>query len=140
VPALGLFSPLLNAIKPGAGNSRARQVSSTFVITNSVVLTDDLLIHASGMRLDYDGTIGFDGRVNGRMEAELLRDIPGLGPVVSKVLWPVTKLFEYKVSGSLGRAKSQPVYIPKIFLMPFHPVRTLRELLENDKDEPGKIP
>jgi hypothetical protein len=74
------------------------------------------------------------------MEAELLRDIPGLGPVVSKVLWPVTKIFEYKVSGTLGKAKSQPVYIPKIFLMPFHPVRTLRELMESDKDEPPKIP
>jgi hypothetical protein len=140
VPALGLFSPVLNAIKPGAGNSRARQVSSTFAITNSVIFTDDLVIHASGMRLNYDGIIGFDGRINGRMEAELLRDIPGLGPVVSKVLWPVTKLFEYKVSGSLGKAKSQPVFIPKIFLMPFHPVRTLRELMENDKDEPAKIP
>jgi hypothetical protein len=65
--------------------------------------------------------------------------MPGLGPVVSKVLWPVTKLFEYKVGGSLGRPKSQPVYIPKIFLMPFHPVRTLRELMEGD-DEPAKIP
>jgi hypothetical protein len=140
VPALGLFSPVLNKIKPGAGNSRAKEVSSTFVITNSVVLTDDLLIHASGMRLNYDGTIDFEGRINGRMEAELLGDIPGLGPVVSKVLWPVTKLFEYKIGGSLGKPKSQPVYIPKIFLMPFHPVRTLRELIESDKEEPAKVP
>ncbi len=140
VPALGLFSPILNAIKPGAGNSRARQVSSTFVITNGVILTDDLVIHASGMRLNYDGTFDFDGKINGRMEAELFRDTPGLGAVVSKVLWPVTKLFEYKVSGSLSKAKAQPVFIPKIFLMPFHPVRTMRELMEGDKDEPAKIP
>jgi hypothetical protein len=134
VPALGLFSPILNAIKPGSGNSRAREVSSVFVITNSVIFTDELVIHASGMRLHYDGTIDFAGRINGRMEAELLRDIPGLGPLVSKVLWPVTKLFEYKVAGTLGKAKSQPVFIPKIIMMPFHPLRTLRELMEEDRE------
>ncbi len=131
VPMLGLFSPILNALKPGAGNSRARQVSANFVITNSVVFSSDLQIHASGMRLNYDGIVDFDGRVNGRMEAELLRDMPGLGQLVSKVLWPVTKLFEYKVAGSLGKPKSQPVYIPKILMMPFHPLRTLKELMDN---------
>ncbi|HTD68444.1 MAG TPA: hypothetical protein VK846_18120, partial [Candidatus Limnocylindria bacterium] len=138
VPVLGLFSPILNAFKPGAGNSRARRVATEFVITNSVIFTSDLQIHASGMRLNYDGTLDFDGRVNGRMEAELLRDMPGLGPLVSKVLWPVTKLFEYKVAGTLSKPKSQPVYIPKILMMPFHPLRTLKELIEEGEEELGK--
>jgi hypothetical protein len=138
VPALGFFSPMLNTLKPGAGNSRAREVAATFIMTNSVMLTTDLRIHASGMRLNYDGTVDFDARINGRVEAELLRDMPGLGQVVSKVLWPVTKLFEYKVAGTLGRPKAQPLFIPKVLMMPFHPVRTLRELIESDKDEPGK--
>ena len=138
VPVLKLFSPLLNAIKPGAGNNRAREATASFIITNSVIATDDLLIHASGMRLNYDGTIDFDSRINGRMEAQLLRDMPGLGPLVSTVFWPVTKLFEYKVTGTLSQPKSQPLFIPKIFMMPLHPLRTIRELLESDKEEkPG---
>ena len=134
VPVFGLFSPILNTINPGAGNSRARDASATFVITNSVIATSDLLIYASGMRLHYDVTVDFDRRINGRMEAELFRDMPGLGQVVSKVFWPVTKLFEYKVTGTLAKPKSEPVFIPKVFLMPFHPLRTLRELLGEDKD------
>ena len=138
VPALGFFSPILNTLKPGSGNSRARQVAATFVITNSVIFTDDLLIHASGMRLNYDGTVDFDTRINGRMEAEVLRDMPGFGVVVSKVLWPVTKLFEYKVTGTLGKPDSKPLFIPKIFLMPLHPLRTLKELIESDKEDAGK--
>ena len=138
VPALRFFSPMLNALKPGSGNNRARQASVTFMITNSVIATSDLQIHASGMRLNYDGTIDFDTRIHGRVEAELLRDMPGLGPLVSKVLWPVTKLFEYKVSGTLSKPKAQPLFIPKVFMMPFHPLRTLRELMESDKDELGK--
>jgi hypothetical protein len=136
VPALGLFSPILNKIKPGAGNNRARDATATFVITNSVILTDDLVIHASGMRLNYEGAIDFDGRINGRMEAQLFRDTPGLGPVVSKVFWPVTKLFEYRVTGTLAKPNSQPLFIPKIIMMPFHPVRSLRELMGEEKDAP----
>ena len=136
VPALGLFSPILNAFKPGAGNNKAREVAGSFIITNSVVLTDDLMIQASGMRLNYEGTVDFDTRINGRMEAQLLRDLPGIGIVVTTVFTPLTKLFEYKVGGTLARPKSDPLYIPKIMMMPFHPFRTLRELLGEDKDEP----
>jgi hypothetical protein len=135
VPVFGLFSPILNAVKPGAGNSKAKEATAMFIITNSVIFTSDLRIYASGMRLNYDGTVDFDTRINGRMEAELFRDMPGLGQIVSKVLWPVTKLFEYKISGTLSKPKSEPVFIPKIIMMPFHPLRSLRELLGDDKEQ-----
>jgi len=134
MPVFGLFSPILNTIKPGAGNARAREASASFIITNGVILSDDLRIHASGMQLNYSGTVDFDTRVNGKMEAELFRNTPGVGPVVSKVLWPFTKLFEYKITGTLEKPKAQPLFIPKLFLMPFHPLRTLRELVGEDQD------
>ena len=123
VPVFGLFSPLLNAINPGAGNNRAKDAVATFTIADSVIATKDLRIHASGMRLNYEGTVDFDTRINGRMEAELFRDTPGVGPVVAKMFWPVTKVFEYKVTGTFGKPKSEPLFIPKIFMMPFHPLR-----------------
>jgi hypothetical protein len=135
VPVFGLFSPLLNAISPGAGNNRAKEAMATFMITNSVIWTEDLQIQASGMRLNYQGWIDFETRLDGKMEAELFRDTPGVGTVVSKVFWPVTKLFEYKVTGTLNKPKSAPLYIPKILMMPLHPVRTLRELIESGQGE-----
>ena len=89
------------------------------------------------MRLQYRGTVDFQGQVHARVEAGLLRDVWLVGPVVSTVLWPVTKLFEYKVTGPLGVPKAEPVYlIPKVMLLPFqfpfHPLRTLRGLLPED--------
>jgi hypothetical protein len=87
------------------------------------------------MRLNYDGTVDFDTRINGTMEAELFRNTPGIGEVVSKVLWPVTKLFEYRVTGTFSKPKQEPLYIPKIFMMPFHPLRTMRELIEGEKSQ-----
>lgn len=140
-PIFGVFSPMLNKVAPGLGNSRARQATATFTITNSVLASTDLEIHASAMRMQYDGTVDFDSHINGRMEAELFRDMPLLGLVVSKVLWPVTKLFEYKVGGTLGDPQTSPLFIPKVFLMPFHPFRTLKELLPDEKkDAPEPAP
>ena len=53
--------------------------------------------------------------------------------LVSTVFWPVTKIFEYKLTGSLNQPKTDQVYfIGKMFLMPFHPFRTLKELFPED--------
>src|SRR5207247_2871145 len=102
IPAFGLFSPILNSIAPGLGNSRASAGTGTFMITNGVVYTDDLEIRTSGARLDYRGTVDFQGQLNARVDAQLLRDIWGIGPLISTVFWPVPKLFEYKVTGPLS--------------------------------------
>lgn len=139
-PVFGIFSPMLNKVVPGLGSSRARQATATFAITNSVLASTDLEINASGMRMQYEGTVDFESRIHGRMEAELFRDVPLLGLLVSKVLWPVTKLLEYKVAGSLSDPKTSPLYIPKVFLMPFHPIRTLQELLPDEKKAPPEPP
>ena len=91
-------------------------------------LGNGLLAHPANTRLRTDLTAGSLSTLG--FYAELLRDMWLVGPVVSTVLWPVTKLFEYKVAGTLGQPKAEPVYfVPKIVLMPFHPLRTLKELI-----------
>jgi hypothetical protein len=146
IPIFGIFSDVLNTMVPGVGVSRATAGTCTFIITNGVIRSDDMDIRSTGMRLAYRGTLDFDGQVRARVEAGLLRDMWLVGPVVSTVLWPVTKLFEYKVSGSLGDPKADPVYlVPKVMLlpfqMPFHPLRTLRGLLpENLGYSPTNAP
>ena len=85
------------------------------------------------MRLLYRGTLDLEGRVNARVEAELLRDMKGLGPIISTVFWPVTKMFEYRVAGTVRQPKSEPVFIiPRIVLMPFHPLRSIRDMMPED--------
>jgi len=133
IPIFGIFSPILNSIAPGLGNSPATAAAGTFLITNGVVRSDDLEIRSPAMRVQYRGTVDLESRVNARVDAELLRDMWLVGPLVSTVFWPVTKLFEYKVTGSLAQPKTEPVYlIPKLVMMPFHPFRSLKELLQDD--------
>lgn len=130
IPLFGIFSPVLDGLVPGLGSSRATAGTGTFTITNAVIYTSGLEIDTSPARLLYRGTIDLDGNVNARVEAEFLRDAWVIGPLFRWAFWPVTKMFEYKVTGSLYQPKTEPVYlIPKVVTMPLHPFRTLRDLL-----------
>ncbi len=138
----GLFSPILNGFVPGLGNSRANEADATFVVSNGVFYSKDLEIHATMMRMQCKGAVGLNSRLDVRVEAELLRDLPAIGFVISKVFWPVTKLFEYKVTGTLLDPKAEPLYVfPKVLLMPLHPLKTLKSIfVEESKETDEKKP
>jgi hypothetical protein len=143
IPIFGLLSPLLNAVVPGLGNSRAKEGKAIFTMTNSVVFSKDLEIIANATRLHYDGRVDFDGNVSAKVEASLMREIPGIGPLISTVLWPVTKLFRTSISGTLEKPKMEPVYVfPKILTLPFLPFKALNEIFNPDKRDSssGKQP
>ena len=132
VPMFAFMSPVLNTVSPGLGNSRAKEAAAQFIITNGVITTDSLLIRSTMMRLQYAGTVDLEQNVDARVTAQLLRNTPVVGSVVSAVLWPVSKIFECHVTGQLGEPVVAPVYIPnfipKILLAPLHPIRSLEEL------------
>jgi hypothetical protein len=128
IPLFGILSPVLNTVSPGLGNSRATEASAKFAITNGVIYSDSLEIRSTMMRLQYAGTVDLKQNVNARVTARLLRDTWVVGPLVSTALWPVSKLFEYHVTGTLKNPRSVPVYIPRFLLMPLRPIRSLEEL------------
>lgn len=128
IPIFGVLSPALDSIAPGLGSSRVSQGTAGFIITNGVVFSDDFEMRAPTMRLQYQGAVNLSWQVNATVRAEPLRDTWVVGPLVSLALWPVTKMLEFKVTGSLGQPKAELLYIPKLFQVPFHPLRSLREL------------
>jgi hypothetical protein len=134
VPIFGIFSPILNAIAPGTGSSRAREALASFVITNSIIRSDDLEIHSPAVRINYRGTVDFQQQVNAKVDAQILRDAGSLGHIVSIALQPLTKIFEYKLTGSLENPKSEPVFIPKILMTILRPFNSLRKMLPEKTD------
>ncbi len=134
IPIFGLFSPVLNAVSKDLGSSRAKEAKGTFTLANSVIYTKDLEIHSPPARLHYDGTVDFAGNVNANIEAEMFRDTFLVGPIISRLFTPVTKVFEHRVTGSLANPKSEPRFIlPKLLMLPLRPFQTLREFLTPDK-------
>jgi len=128
IPIFGVLSKPLDAIVPGVGKSRVADATATFVISNSVIHSEDLEMRAPALRLQYRGSVDFDQQVKARVTVEPLRDTPLVGTFVNAALWPVSKLFAYKITGTLEEPKSEPVYIPKILLLPLSPFKTLGEL------------
>ena len=131
-PIFGLMSPVLNTLTPGLdlGSSRATEGAGHFTMTNGVVYTDSLEIRASTMRLDYVGTVDLEENVAARAKAEILRNTPVLGSVMSLVFMPVSKAFECEVTGTLDEPKITPLYIPfsRVLAAPLHPLRTLEKI------------
>lgn len=141
IPIFGVLSKPLDSLIPGLGNSRFTEGSARFSITNSVIFSDNLEMRAPAMRLQYQGTVGLDGQVNARIEAELLRDTWLIGRVVSLVLWPVTKMLEYRVTGNLSNPKAEPLYMPaRLLFIPLHPLQTLEGLFTSDAPKTNAPP
>jgi hypothetical protein len=125
----GVFSPMLEGMVPGLGNSRATAGHCSFNITNAVIYTDNLEIQATPVRLLYRGTVDLDGKVNARVEAELLKNMWVVGPVLTQFLSPLSKIFAYRVTGTLSQPKPEPLFfVPNLVLFPFHPLRSLKDL------------
>jgi len=139
IPVFGVFAPVLNAFYPNLGSGRASSGSANFTITNDVIRSDNLELNSPAMRMEYRGTVDFNGDINAHVEAELLRGTWGIGPLVSTVLWPITKILEYKVTGDLSNPKVKPLYLPKAFLFPFHPIESLKELMPANTNAPPKF-
>lgn len=129
IPIFGVLSRPLDAVFPGLGNSRISEGRGEFILTNGVIYSSDLEMRALTMRLQYVGSVDLQGQVDATVQAELLRDTWVIGRLVSLALWPLSKMFEFKVTGALGNPQAEPLYIPKIFLTPLHPLRTLKGLM-----------
>ena len=108
------------------------------VITNGVLHTSDLLIHAVGFDLLYRGTL--DGKqINAKAEAKLLRDAPVVGWTLSIILKPVTKAFEYKITGSVDHPVIESTYLlPDLLSIPMHPIHSLKSLFP-ERETPAPI-
>jgi hypothetical protein len=125
VPVFGVFSPILDGIAPGVGASRITAGSGTFEIQNSVVHTRDMQVRAPAFRLAYRGQVDLDGNLDANAEAMIFRDAWLVGKVFSLALWPVSKAFEAKISGTLDAPKTQLRYVPRFLLAPFRALNAI---------------
>lgn len=146
IPIFGIFSPIFNAISPGLGQSRADEAVANFSIVNGTVISRDLVVRSPEFSMVYQGSVDFMGDVDARMQARILRDSGVLGPLISAALWPLTKIFEYHLSGTLSEPVAEPVHIPRFLFMALEPFKALQGVLKGvgqavvPKQAPGDEP
>jgi len=104
-PVFGIFSQVL-------GNTKATRADASFTISNRVVRTEDMEVAAGAFTAKSRGQLGFDGKMDFRVEAVFLRAWPGIGwvsPIIGKLL-------EYKVGGTISDPNYRAVNLPKELL------------------------
>ncbi|MBE7503972.1 MAG: hypothetical protein HS113_27545 [Verrucomicrobiales bacterium] len=140
LPVFGTLSRVLNFVAPGIGNSRATAAQGRYTITRSVIHSDDLEISAGPAQLRLQGTLDFDGEVDARVVAEVLRKTPIVGPLISLVFAPAAKAFEFRVTGHLSDPHLKPVYVPGFLLPLLNPLGTLQDLVTPNGHTPDRPP
>jgi hypothetical protein len=104
-PLFGIFSRAL-------GNTKATRAQCTFVIADQTVRTEDMEVSAGAFTANARGELGFDGKMDFRVQAQFLKSWPG----VSLLWWPLGRMLEYKVGGTIGDPTYRPVNFPKELL------------------------
>jgi len=130
IPVFGIISPILNGLLPGLnlGNSRANEATGSFVMTNSVIYTDDLVIHSPPVRLYYQGTIDFDANINARVAARAFRDRSIFNKIFDALTQPISTILQHRVYGTLAHPKTEPVNtLPRLLLAPLKPLQGISD-------------
>jgi hypothetical protein len=102
IPFLGGLSSLLGAIIPDWGYARASDADCHFTLAKGYVATQNLDIHSTNFTLIGEGRFNF---VKDDLDMRVRANVRGLAGVF---LFPVSKLFEYRGTGSLKNVKWEP--------------------------------
>ncbi|HEY1174140.1 MAG TPA: hypothetical protein VGH19_22435 [Verrucomicrobiae bacterium] len=146
IPLFGAMTPLLEGVNEGLGKSRVREGSASYFITNSVIYTQDLELKTPTIRMAYKGSIDFDANVDAKVEGALFRDSPLVIKVFGYLTTPFTKLYEYKVTGTLSEPKLDTVhFVPKVVKGLLFPLRIFKifsggDRKKNDEPKPAVTP
>jgi hypothetical protein len=113
----GELSELLSRAAPGLGYFTQTDCVCTFRIEEGAIHSDDIRLEGDIISMRAEGSLEFDGRANMRVEIQLLRTGP-IATLLRLLTLPITKLFEFRMTGTLLDPKWRPVNLPKeLFLI-----------------------
>jgi hypothetical protein len=127
----------MSGLSPGLGKARFSEGTATYTIANGRVVTHDLQLRAPSMSLAFTGSVGFARDLDMVVQGSMFREVPLLGPVASLALSPFEKLFEYRLSGTLEKPRTEPAHIPGFLMIPLNPIGTILDLFPDTKKAPA---
>lgn len=134
-PLFSILTPLLELIAPGLGSSRGAEAGGLFTFEDGNIHSDQIEVQEKMFTLKFKGDVDIKGNLDARVQADILRETWLVGKAVSTALSPVSRVFEYRISGTLGDPAMQPIHlVPRMFLAPLQPFKLIRNLFK--KQEP----
>lgn len=119
-PIFGGFTEFMSRIVPGLGLLvRQTDARATFVVRDMAVQSDDIVIEGGVIALHGRGRCGFDGALDFNVQVKLLKQHTLAGEIMHLALAPVTKIFEFRLVGTLAEPRWRPAYLPKEMFLIF---------------------
>ncbi len=117
LPIMGGLSAFLSRLVPGFGYLAQTEFETSGEIENGRIFMDNVQIEGSTVSVKARGSYHFDGEVDYRVRVQLLKGGP-LAQLVRLVTLPISKLFEFRLTGTLTDPVWKPINLPKeLFLI-----------------------
>lgn len=117
-PLFGGLSELLSKLVPGLGFVSQTDLECSFRIEEGAIRTDDLHLAGDVISLRARGEVEFDERIRMDVQVVLMRRGP-IAALLRFLTFPVTKLFEFRLSGTLKEPRWRPLNLPKEMFLIF---------------------
>ncbi len=113
-PLFGGLSEFLGHIVPGLSLIvRQTDARASFVIKDGKIHSDDIIIEGEVITLVCAGDYHLNGDLDFTVQVKLLKKNTLVGGILQIALMPVTKMLEFRLTGTVKEPHWRPAYLPK---------------------------
>ncbi len=113
-PLFGGLSEFLGRIVPGLSLiMRQTDARASFVIKDGKIHADDIVIEGEVITLACEGDYYLNGDLDFAVQVKLLKKNTLVGGILHLALMPVTKMLEFRLTGTVKDPHWCPAYLPK---------------------------
>ena len=112
IPLLLGLSRILSKVVRGFGYASQTDFTADVKIADGRIESDNLFLRGSLISIEGDGHVAFDRNIRANMRVQLLNE-GLLSDALKVVLWPLRKLIEIRLTGTLDDPDWEPRNLPK---------------------------
>ncbi|MFT5122595.1 MAG: hypothetical protein ACI9TH_000289 [Kiritimatiellia bacterium] len=117
-PIFGGLSGFLSKIVPGFGYSLQSDFSAPFTVANRRFSSDAINLKGNMLTISGRGSMNFDHALDFKVQVRLLKE--GLvAEALQLITWPISKLLEFKLTGTTEQPDWRPDNLPKELFLQF---------------------
>ncbi len=117
LPVFGGLSSILAKIVPGLDLiMRQSDLTCEFDVANGLISTDKLLVEGDVLSINARGSADLAGNLDFHARVQLMKEHTLVGKILQTLTYPIGKLFEFRVRGTLDKPRWYPVNFSKDLL------------------------
>lgn len=121
VPLFGQLSDMMTKLVPGLGLVlKQTDVKAPFDIGSGKISSDRILVEGDVFSMRGSGSYALDGTLDFDAQFVLFRQHTLAGEMMRIITLPLSKIFEFRLSGTAAEPRWRPTYLPRELFFLFH--------------------